>query len=111
METKQPQFTQSMRDKLNKMYRLLCQRFYSKQELMDIFKLGERQVRMMITEISHKMPIISTSGTNNGYKVARTINDIQMVEHSWAELFSRIEELEKRIKPLIDFRDKIKVRE
>lgn len=108
METKQPQFTPAMRDKLNKMYHLLCQRFYTKQELIDIFQLGERQIRMMITEISHKMPVISTSGTNNGYKVAQTADDLEMVEHSWAELSSRMEELEKRIQPLIKFRDKIK---
>lgn len=108
METKQPQFTPRMRDNLNKMHHLLRERFYTKQELMDIFQVGERQIRMMITEVSHKLPVISTSGTNDGYKIARTIADLELVEHTWAELSSRMEELAKRIEPLKRFRDKAK---
>lgn len=108
MKCEKPEFTQEMKNKLNKMYKLLRERFYTKQELIDIFGTGERQVRMMITEVSHKVPVISTSGTNAGYKVATTKEDLELVENSWAELSSRCEELEKRIKPLIAFRDKIK---
>lgn len=108
MKCEKPEFTQEMKNKLNNMFRLLKQRFYTKQELMEIFGTGERQVRMMITEVSHKVPVISTSGTNAGYKVATTEADLELVENSWAELSSRCEELEKRIKPLIAFRDKIK---
>jgi hypothetical protein len=108
MKCEKPEFTQEMKNKLNKMYKLLKERFYTKQELIDIFGTGERQVRMMITEVSHKVPVISTSGTNAGYKVATTKEDLELVENSWAELSSRCEELEKRIKPLIAFRDKIK---
>ena len=101
-----PEFTQEMKDKLNAMYILLKQRFYTKQELMDIYGLGERQIRMMITIISHRFPIISTSGTNSGYKLATSKEDLELVEHTWGELSSRMEEIEKRIKPLIKFRDK-----
>ena len=108
METKKPELTKAMKDKLNSMARLLWQRFYTKQELMEIYGVGERQVRMMITEISHRVPVIATSGTNDGYKIARTADDLELVEHSWAELSSRIEELQKRIEPLIKFREKIK---
>lgn len=111
MKCEKPEFTQAMKDKLNSMYRLLATRFYTKQELMDIYGIGERQVRMMITEISHKVPVISTSGTNVGYKVATTKADLELVENSWAELSSRVEELQKRIEPLIKFRDKYKFSE
>lgn len=106
MKCEKPEYTDDMRRKLNKMYKLLCERFYSKQELMDIFELGERQIRMIITEIAKRFPVISTSGTNTGYKIARTEQDLALVEHSWAELSSRCEELEKRMQPLIEFRDK-----
>ena len=74
---------------------------------MQIYNLGERQIRMAITEISHKLPVLSTSGTNNGYKIATSPEELSLVENSWAELSSRIEELNKRISPLIKFRDKI----
>lgn len=108
MECKKPEFTEEMRARLNSMVRLLRQRFYTKQELMEIYNLGERQIRMAVTEISHRLPVISTSGTNNGYKIATTPEELALVETSWAELSSRIEELQKRINPLIKFRDKIK---
>lgn len=108
MKCEKPQYTEEMRAKLNKMYKLLRERFYSKEELMDIFGLGERQIRMIITEISHRYPVISTSGTNAGYKIAKTEQDLALVEHSWAELSSRCEELEKRMQPLIAFREKFK---
>lgn len=75
---------------------------------MQIYNLGERQIRMAITEISHKLPVLSTSGTNNGYKIATSPEELSLVENAWAELSSRIEELNKRISPLVKFRDKIR---
>ena len=108
VKCEKPEFTPEMRAKLNKMYKLLKERFYSKKELMEIFGLGERNIRQMVTHISHRFPVISTSGTNAGYKIATTNEDLELVDHSWAELSSRIEELEKRIEPLIKFREKVK---
>ena len=108
MDVQKPVYTEEMGTRLNSMVRLLRQRFYTKQELMQIYNLGERQIRMAITEISHKLPVLSTSGTNNGYKIATSPEELSLVENSWAELSSRIEELNKRISPLIRFRDKIK---
>lgn len=105
MECKKPEFTQEMRNKLNTMYKLLKTRFHTKQELMDIFGLGERQIRMIITEISHRFPVISTSGTNAGYKIATSKGDLELVNHTWGELSSRLSEIEKRIGPLIRFRN------
>lgn len=108
MKCEQPEFTQEMKDKLNSMYRLLKQRFYTKQELMKIYGTGERQIRMMVSHISHKAPVLSVSGDNAGYKVATTKEDLELAEASWAELSSRIEELTKRIMPLMQFREKFK---
>lgn len=108
MDVQKPAYTEEMRTRLNSMVRLLRQRFYTKQELMQIYNLGERQIRMAITEISHKLPVLSTSGTNNGYKIATSSEELSLVENSWAELSSRIEELNKRISPLVKFRDKIR---
>ena len=107
-KAEKPEFTDEMKAKLNSMVRLLYKRFYTKQKLMEIYNVGERQVRMMITAISHRLPVMSTSGTNNGYKIATSAEELELVENSWAELSSRIEELQKRISPLIKFRDKIK---
>ncbi|MBR2870701.1 MAG: hypothetical protein IKB98_04930 [Clostridia bacterium] len=103
-----PEFTLEMRKKLNCMYSLLKVRFYSKTELMKIFGLGERQIRMLIEEISHRFPVISTSGTNAGYKLATSEKDLKLVENTWAELSSRKEKLDLRIGPLAKFRDKYK---
>lgn len=108
MKCEKPEFTQEMKNKLNSMYKMIAKRFYTKQELMDIFGIGERQVRIMITEISHKVPVISSSGTNSGYKVATSKEELELVEATWGELSSRIEELEKRIMPLMKFREKFK---
>lgn len=106
MKCEKPEFTEEMRGRLNTMYLLLKQRFYTKAELVEYFNLGERQIRMLISEISHRFPVISTSGTNIGYKIATTEEDLELVEHTWKELISRVEEIEKRAKPLIKFRDK-----
>lgn len=111
MKCEQPEFTQEMKDKLNSMYRLLKQRFYTKQELMQIYGTGERQIRMMVSHISHKAPVLSVSGDNAGYKVATTKEDLELAEASWAELSSRIEELTKRIMPLMEFREKFRFSE
>jgi hypothetical protein len=105
-ECRKPEFTEEMRARLNKMYKLLKEKFYTKKELMEIFNLGERQIRMMIAEISHRFPVISTSGTNAGYKIATSKDDLELVEQTWGELSSRIEETEKRIAPLIKFRER-----
>lgn len=108
MKCEKPEYTQEMRDKLNKMYKLLKERFYSKEELQNIFNLGERQIQMMIETIAHRFPVISTSGTNAGYKIATTKADLELVEHTWGELSSRMSKLEERRKPLIKFREQMR---
>ena len=106
MECKKPEFTKEMRARLNKMYELLKQKFWSKEDLINEFQLGERQIRMMIEVISHRFPVISTSGTNKGYKIATCEADLEYVDNTWGELSSRITKLEERIEPLIKFRKK-----
>jgi len=66
---------------------------------------SDRQVRDIISAISQKHPIVSTSDTNKGFKLAKDPSDLEAVKHSWAELDSRIEELNKRKRPLIKFLD------
>lgn len=79
-KAEKPEFTDEMRAKLNSMVQLLYKRFYTKQELMEIYNVGERQIRMMITAISHRLPVMSTSGTNNGYKIATSPEELELVE-------------------------------
>jgi two-component SAPR family response regulator len=105
-EVKKPELTPAMRERLNDLYRLLRTRYYTKQELMNVFETGERQIREMISTLSHKVPIISTSGSNMGYKVAIDKTDLDVARYSCGELESRINEIEKRKKPLMDFIDK-----
>lgn len=68
-------------------------------------KSKDRQLRDLLSNIAKKMPVISTSD-NRGYKIAKTKEDLEEVEHTWSELSSRIEELQKRIRPLLDFRER-----
>ena len=67
----------------------------------------DRQLRNLISFIAKKVPVISTSDSR-GYKIAKTKEDLEEVEHQIKELDCRIEEMEKRKEPLWKFRDKIK---
>lgn len=102
--------TDNMKQKCNNFWRYMKSKndYVTKAELMDYFSIAnERTVRDVISTLASKVPIISTSD-NKGYKLATSESDLEAVEHSWAELSSRIEELQKRIEPLIKFRDKYK---
>ena len=70
-------------------------------------KSMDRQLRDLLSLIGQKVPLISVS-SDKGYKIAKNKNDLALVEHSWAELSSRVEVLNNRIAPLIKFRDKHK---
>ena len=81
-------------------------RYCTKEELAKVIGCSnERTVRDVIAALSTVKPIIANS-TTNGYKVALTTADVEEVRHTWAELSSRSEELEKRMKPLIGFIEK-----
>ncbi|MBQ9716059.1 MAG: hypothetical protein IJV77_06600 [Clostridia bacterium] len=105
-EIKKPELSEEQKAKINELYQLLKQRVWTKTELQIHFGMSERNVRRLISELAKKKPIISVS-TEKGYKVATGKADLPSVEHCWRELDSRIEELEARKKPLIDFREKM----
>lgn len=69
---------------------------------------NERRVRDLVSLVSKYYPIISTSDSNKGYKLAKYISDLEDVEHSWKELDSRMEDMALRRKPLIKFFEKHK---
>lgn len=102
--------TDNMKDKANKLYFFLKEqgRYVTKEEIGVFLGIkNERSVRDVISLLATRKPIISNSG-GKGYKLAQSKEDLEEVEHTWAELSSRMEELEKRIKPLINFREKFK---
>ena len=103
MKCEKPEFTEEMRDRLNRMYFLLKERYYTKQELMEIFGLGEEEIDNLIKEISHRYPIVSK---NNTYKLATSIEDLDDLQNTFAHLIAEVEEIEKQVKVLIKFRNK-----
>lgn len=95
----------------NKLYKFMMTHDIVTKEQM-LAHLGwdskkDRQLRILISNIAKKVPVISTSDSK-GYKIAKTADDLQEVEHSWSEIDSRIEELNERRKPLIAFYTKYK---
>ena len=102
--------TENIKQKANALFDyLMAQNDYvTKEQIGEYLGIkNERSVRDVISLLATKKPIISHRG-NKGYKLAKTPSDLQEVERWWAELSSRMEELEKRIIPLIKFRDKVK---
>jgi biotin operon repressor len=80
--------------------------YVSKEQIGEFLGLSnERSVRDVISLLATKKPIISHSGSK-GYKLAQTEKDMEEVERTWAELSSRMQEIEKRTAPLIAFREK-----
>lgn len=103
--------TENQKENGNKLYRFMMTSDYVTKEKMLAYlgwdKIKDRQLRDLISLIAKKVPVISTSD-KKGYKIAKTIYDIEEVIHSWKEIDSRIAELEERKKPLIEFYEKHK---
>ena len=100
--------TDNIKEKANSLYLYLKKQtdYVSKEQIGEFLGLSnERSVRDVISLLATKKPIISHSGTK-GYKLAQTEEDMPEVERTWAELSSRMEEIEKRTAPLIAFREK-----
>ncbi len=111
MDFKKP-ITENMRKKAKAAYEYLKanERFVEKSELCSVIGCSnERTVRDVIAYIALYYPIISNSA-QSGYKLARKRSDVEAVRHTWAELSSRQNELERRMKPLIKFIEKAEVR-
>ena len=103
--------TDNMKDKANKLFIYLKDigRYATKEEIGEFLGVkNERATRDIIALLATKKPIISTSSTNAGYKLAMGKEDLELVENSLAELSSRRDELEKRMQPLYAWRDKVK---
>ena len=93
----------------NKLYSLLMHSdVVTKDQMLDYLgwdKKKDRQLRDLLSLIGQRVPLIAVS-SDNGYKIAKTKDDLQEVIHSWKELDSRIKALESRKEPLIKFYEK-----
>ena len=112
MEFKKPTVTK-FKERCEQVYEFMCYRDYvTKPEIAKLLQMSyprcDRQIRDIIATLAQTYPIVSTSDTNKGYKLAREVHDLELCKHSWAELSSRIDELNKRMKPLIKFLQKHK---
>ena len=110
MEIKKP-MTENEKKNGNLLYRYLMQNdVVSKEQMLAVLgwdSKKDRQLRDLLSMIGKKVPLIATSDSK-GYKIAKTKADLREVEHTWAEMSSRIENLQERIAPLIKFRDAYK---
>ena len=105
----QKPITNNIKEKANTLYAYLKKaypRYCTKEELARVIGCtNERTVRDVIAALSTVRPIIANS-TTNGYKVALRPADVEEARHTWAEQSSRVEELQKRMQPLIAFIEK-----
>lgn len=102
--------TYNIKRKATDLWRYMKQvnRYVTKDEICKVCGCkNERSAREIVSALATVKPIISTSD-GKGYKLARTKADVEEARHTWAELSSRMEELEKRIKPLIKFIERYK---
>ena len=101
--------TEIERQRANELYRYMKSHgTVTKDEICRLFNLSnERTARDLIKLVAVKVPVISTSDAK-GYRLAKTAQDLADVDHTAAELSSRIEELDRRLAPLYKFRDKVK---
>lgn len=115
----EPVFKKPTVDKMNERCKVVLeflqqQSFVTKPEIARLlnwtYPKHDRQIRDIIATISQKHPIISCSDNNNGYKLAKDIEDGELVKQSWAEIDSRIEELTKRKRPLVKFMDRFNLK-
>ena len=95
----------------NKLYKFLMQNdVVTKEQMLDYLgwdRKKDRQLRDLLSLIGQRVPLIAVS-SDNGYKIAKTKEDLDEVIHSWKELDSRIKALESRKQPLIKFYEKYK---
>ena len=95
----------------NKLYKyMMTHDVLTKEQMLEFLgwdSKKDRQLRSLINLIAKKVPVISTSDSK-GYKIAKTKEDLEHVEHQWREFDTRISEMEARKKPLIQFYEKFK---
>jgi hypothetical protein len=95
----------NIQERANKLYEYLkTQDDYVTKEQIGAY-LGvdnERSVREVISLLATKKPILSKSNSK-GYKLAKSVKDVDDAINVWCELDSRMEELNKRRTPIINF--------
>lgn len=95
----------NIQERANKLYEYLkTQDDYVTKEQIGAY-LGidnERSVREVISLLATKKPILAKSNSK-GYMLAKSVKDIDDAINVWTELDSRIEELNKRRTPIINF--------
>jgi hypothetical protein len=95
----------NIQERANKLYEYLkTQDDYVTKEQIGAY-LGidnERSVREVISLLATKKPILSKSNSK-GYKLAKSVKDLNDAINVWCELDSRMGELNKRRTPIIDF--------
>lgn len=98
--------TTDKKNKCRQVLKMLQERdiVYKEEIIAELHLTNERTARDLIAEIAKYKPIISTSDSK-GYRLAKTLRDLEDVEHAWAELDSRQAEIESRKLPLIKFRE------
>lgn len=80
---------------LNALYRMMCERTVTQDDVMIAFGVGRRLARDMISEVAKVRPVISLSD-RRGYRVAMKIEDMCDARHALAEIRSRQSEMERR---------------
>ena len=95
----------NIQEKANRLYEYLKTQddYVTKEQIGRVLGIkNERSVREVISLLATKKPILSKSNSK-GYKLAKTVEDLEDLKNVWMEIDSRIEELDKRRTPLIKF--------
>lgn len=98
------ELTSEQKQRLNAIYRMLIPGT-TKEEISATFDISERQARDYVSYIKKVKPVIATSAMK-GYKIARTMADLELAKQTAREIKSRIEDLNESYKPLIKFIEK-----
>ena len=82
-------------DNIIKVFNMLKSNDYvKKQDIMRELKMAERTARLYVTALKYVKPIISTSSSaNKGFKLAKTEEDTNELQHSINDDLSRVKEI------------------
>ncbi|NCD06404.1 MAG: hypothetical protein EOL97_09810 [Spirochaetia bacterium] len=113
-EIKKPEISENQKMLANKLYKFLMQQIESVDKKTMCEFLGweynssnDRKLRIILANIGKVKPLLATSD-QRGYRLAKNSEDVEEVEHQWKEIDKRIQMLEERRKPLINFYEKYK---
>ena len=87
--------TEKQLQNMHKVYTLLVRNEYlKKKDIMNQLDMSERTARLYVSAIKYVKPIISTSASNNkGFKLAKTEEDTNELQHSINDDLSRVREI------------------